>query len=614
MYSFDLSLIAASAVATVVVVLQWSRLGEMQARASALLVLAGIWVGSSIYVADLFAMTLFQYFRGPENENRFMVDVHTIYAWYANAFSTFLITISLVVFTRRFVIHTKHLEVLAEKLSDQKKQLDQASSLAKLGYCVFNTQSGDIEYCSDTHANNFCQTKEDYINEVSTPNSNLLFIHPHDRERVQQKYLDLRAGKSVVLEYRVSSRGGERLIREVTQPIIDKNGNVVREMMSSLDITQKHQTETELKITRQRLDAAITGASIGVFDVDIQNGVSTVSSTWRTLMGFEPGEDVNAQAEWLARVHPEDLPSVQKADVDCIAGKTARSEAEYRLRVADGTWRWMRSVAIPQDFTRGNTPQRLVGVQIDITKLKETDLIKREFVSTVSHELRTPLSSIHGALKLLLGKVSGDLPLEAVDLLKIAQRNSDRLVLLINDILDVEKLAAQKGVDFNILRSNIGDLVEKTIESVQPLSIASGITVDVRDLSQDSAAFVDADRFEQVLVNLVSNAIKFSPKNGLVRVKIERISTLMRVSVTDQGPGISPEFSGKVFERFSKASSSDAKFSQGAGLGLFISKQLVEQMGGQIGFRSEPNMATTFWIEFPTDANEPLVGATEVAA
>ena len=580
MFLFDLSLIAASAAATVVVVHQWSRLGEMQARASALLVLAGIWVGSSIYVADLFAMTLFQYLRGLENANRLMVDVHTIYAWYANAVSTFLITISLVIFTRRFVIHTGHLEELAEKLADQKKQLDQASSLAKLGYCVFNSESGNIEYCSDTHANNFCQTKKDYINGVSAPNSNLAFIHPNDRERVRQKYLDLRAGKSIVLEYRLSSRGGEKLIREVTQPIIDKNGNVVREMMSSLDITQQHQTETELKITRQRLDAAITGASIGIFDVDIQNGVSTVSSTWRTLMGFEPGEEVNAQAEWLARVHPEDLPCVQKADADCIAGKTARSEAEYRLRVADGTWRWMRSVAIPQEFIRGSTPQRLVGVQFDITQLKETDVIKREFVSTVSHELRTPLSSIHGALKLLLGKVSDDLPLEAVDLLKIAQRNSDRLVLLINDILDVEKLAAQKGVEFKIVRSNIVDLVEKTIESVQPLSIDSGITVDVVNHSQESAAFVDADRFEQVLVNLISNAIKFSQKNGLVRVIVERIGALIRVSVADQGPGISPEFSSKVFERFSKEPSSNAKFSQGAGLGLFISKQLVEQMGG----------------------------------
>ena len=175
-------------------------------------------------------------------------------------------------------------------------------------------------------------------------------------------------------------------------------------------------------------------------------------------------------------------------------------------------------------------------------------------------------------------------------------------------------MAAQKGVKFNIVRADIYDLVEKTIESVQPLSIESGIAVDARNFSQASAAFVDADRFEQVLVNLISNAIKFSPKNGLVRVKVERISALMRVSVTDQGPGIPPEFVGKLFERFSKAEASDDRFSQGAGLGLFISKQLVEQMGGQIGFRSEPNMATTFWIEFPTDANKLLVGVTEVAA
>ena len=262
-----------------------------------------------------------------------------------------------------------------------------------------------------------------------------------------------------------------------------------------------------------------------------------------------------------------------------------------------------------RDLKRECGTQRLVGVQLDITKQKETARRQKEFVSIVSHELRTPLSSIHGALGLLRGKMVNELPSEAVQLLSIAQRNSDRLVQLINDIIDIEKLTVKDGIQFNIVQSDIIELVEMTIESVRPLYTKVGIEIDLFKIGLSDVVFIDESRFEQVLVNLMSNAIKFSPQNGKVRITIECDSATTKVSVTDQGPGIPPEFSDSVFDRFTQADSSDSRHNQGAGLGLYISKQLVERMGGQIGFRSEPNVDTTFWVIFPNNRNKALMAA-----
>lgn len=244
-------------------------------------------------------------------------------------------------------------------------------------------------------------------------------------------------------------------------------------------------------------------------------------------------------------------------------------------------------------------PGRFVGVALeDVSQRKAVERLKDEFVSTVSHELRTPLTSIRGALGLMAGGVVGALPEHAVELLGIAQTNTERLVRLINDILDLDKIDAGK-FDLRVGPVRTEDLKSVVLEQMRPLASEAGVDISgaVRGLQEIIA---DEDRILQVLVNLLSNAIKFSPPDS--RVKLE-ISTLpsgnVRFAVIDQGPGISDIDKSRLFNRFQQLDSGDRRSKSGTGLGLAISKAIVEQHGGSIGVTSEPGQGSTFWFELP---------------
>jgi len=232
----------------------------------------------------------------------------------------------------------------------------------------------------------------------------------------------------------------------------------------------------------------------------------------------------------------------------------------------------------------------------DITDFKRIDRMKSEFVATVSHELRTPLTSIRGSLGLIAGGLAGPLPEKARSLVEIARDNCERLVRLVNDILDIEKLEAGQ-MPMHQQPESLKPLLEKAVTDNSGLAGQHEVAL-VLQCDADAAANIDADRFLQVMANLLSNAVRFSPRGASVRLQLRRDAGQARVEVTDQGPGIPPEFHGRIFQKFSQADSSNTRQKSGSGLGLSISKALVERMGGRIGYRSEPG-STTFFIEFP---------------
>jgi PAS domain S-box-containing protein len=234
----------------------------------------------------------------------------------------------------------------------------------------------------------------------------------------------------------------------------------------------------------------------------------------------------------------------------------------------------------------------------NITARKQMERMKDEFVATVSHELRTPLTSISGALALLIGNAAGELPLPAKRLLTIAHSNSERLVRLINDILDIEKLESGLVV-FHLSRVNVRSLIKRAIGATK--GFADGYNVRVRLETANTACAVraDADRFEQVITNLLSNAIKFSPKDGDVIVTIAQHGEVVRVSVRDHGPGISESFKSHIFQKFAQAHGGDARLKSGTGLGLSIAKQIALRLGGDVGFEDAPGSGTIFHVDLP---------------
>jgi len=331
--------------------------------------------------------------------------------------------------------------------------------------------------------------------------------------------------------------------------------------------------------------------------IDVEGRFRYVSPAWEGTLGWK-GEEIRSK-HYRELVHPEDW--------DATAGEAQRLrmggslvDFENRYAVKTGGWRWLswRAVLVAEKGL-------IYAVARDVSERKRVEQMKNDFISVVSHELRTPLTSIRGSLGLLAGGVAGELPEKARGLVDIASKNSDRLVRLINDILDVEKIeSGQMG--FRVVPQDLLTLVEQAVEANQPYGQPYGISLRIVDTARVLVR-VDADRMQQVLNNLLSNAVKFSPRGGVVEVGVTVEGGQARLRVTDRGKGIPPEFQARIFEKFAQADATSTRQRGGTGLGLSISRAIVERQGGTIWFETAPGLGTTFWVELPEWLAEPGV-------
>ncbi|NOK16646.1 ATP-binding protein [Corallococcus carmarthensis] len=304
------------------------------------------------------------------------------------------------------------------------------------------------------------------------------------------------------------------------------------------------------------------------------------------------------------------LPSVRAVGADFLSLALPASlaasqrEAVHAALLHDGGARRVETPCLRADgdvfpaeltFARvhADGPPRTTVFVRDLTERKAVERMKNEFVSTVSHELRTPLTSIRGSLGLLENGIVGELPSQALDMVRIARTNTERLIRLINDILDLEKMESGM-LELKLQPQTAQDLVEATLAGVQGMAETAHVTLrsDVEGAPQVKG---DRDRLIQVLTNLVSNAIKFSPQGSSVVVAAGFTGDgRVRFSVTDQGSGIPEEKLPRLFGRFQQLDASDTRSKGGTGLGLAISQAIVEQHGGRIEVNSPPGQGATF--------------------
>ncbi|MEC7816125.1 MAG: GAF domain-containing protein [Pseudomonadota bacterium] len=313
------------------------------------------------------------------------------------------------------------------------------------------------------------------------------------------------------------------------------------------------------------------------------------------IYGVNPEEVQHDASPVFDRIHPDDLDPIA-ASIQQSAEELSPWQRQYRVKGQSLDWDWVEGRANPERLPDGSTLWH--GYIVNINERRRVDMLKDQFVSTVSHELRTPLTSIAGALGLVLGGATGTLNSKTRGMLDIAQRNTQHLKRLINDLLDLEKFG-HGSVQLTVQRHLLKPLVNEAIEDIRPFAEDTKTHIRAEFEDNTTTAMLDAVRFKQALTNLLSNALKFSPAETSVYVRAYSVGDRVRVSVRDEGPGIPDHFRERVFERFAQADASVSRRSDGSGLGLAITKDILEAMGGRIMFESVTGQGTTFTVELP---------------
>jgi PAS domain S-box-containing protein len=385
---------------------------------------------------------------------------------------------------------------------------------------------------------------------------------------------------------------------------------------------EKQQADAVLE-GKIRLDATLATMAEGLAHVDSNGNLIYLNAAGERFLGYKV-EDLRGR-NMHDCVHWRDADGNPRSRDDCSVHAAVKSGEPVNNH--DDVFVCADNSLLPVSVC--SAPYIVDGVITgavvtfrDITGQKQLEAERKlaqtrvsEFYSTVSHELRTPLTSIRGALGLIAGGKAGVLSDKANQLVQIARSECDRLIRLINEILELRKIEAGK-LEFNLEPLSCRALVNDTILSIKNLSDTANIEID-SDFSQDEQTiFSDRDRFMQVLTNLLGNAIKFSPAGGKISVSVSRgASGMVRFAVKDNGSGIAADQLPKLFGKFQQLDSSDSRPKGGTGLGLAISKGIVEELGGQIGVESVVNQGSTFWFELPDVAYEevPADGGREGA-
>ncbi len=354
-----------------------------------------------------------------------------------------------------------------------------------------------------------------------------------------------------------------------------------------------HFRERALKESEEKYHLIFDSAPLGLVHYDNTGIITEFNERFVNIIG----EDKHNLANFSLLNDTHD-PNLRQAILNTLRGKFGQYEGKSNALGGDKD----KDIRLYCRGIQSEDGEILGGVSImeDITEDKRVERLKSEFVSTVSHELRTPLTAIRGAVGLLNEGMGGELPNEARKLTEISEVNTNRLLMLIDDILDISKIElGELSYDFHII--DVRRFLEEVVRVMETYARQHNVKLVLKRYCNDVFINADHDRMMQVMYNLLSNAVKFSPQNGSVIVSMECIDEGVKISITDSGPGIPKEFQGVLFERFTQFDSSDSRRTGGTGLGLNITKALVEKHHGRIDFETGTD-GTTFYIILPAQS------------
>jgi len=438
-------------------------------------------------------------------------------------------------------------------------------------------------------------------------------VHPDDRVLVRES--ERRAeqtGLHAVVHRIVRPDGAVRQVHELARAETDATGKTVRLTGTVQDITERVEAEVRLHETEERFAFAVEGAGDGVWDWDIFSGRMVLSGQYEAMLGYKNGEIAPTIDAWIDSVHPDDLKRTQRKLQDYLDGKDPAYVVELRLRCKDGGYKWIlcRGTVIERDGA--GKPRRMIGIHSDISerKLDEQALIaareqadranqaKSEFLSSMSHELRTPMNAILGFGQLM--EYDSTLSEEHQDNVQEILKAGHHLLGLINEVLDLAKVESGH-IDLSLEPVEVCPIVEECLSLVRTLADKRDIQLGHSGI-KGAAVRADRTRLKQVLLNLLSNAIKYNRDGGSVKMDLQREGAdRLRIRITDTGLGIPAERQAELFQPFSRLGA-EATEIEGTGIGLTITRRIVEMMGGTVDVESEVGVGSTFWIELPLEA------------
>lgn len=500
-------------------------------------------------------------------------------------------------------------------------RLESAAAAAGVGIWSIDLDTHEAEWNATMYAitgrtpHSRPPTMDQWIHEI---------VHPDDRQMMMARRDQLANAEhvSVELQYRVQRPDGELRWISSRSRLEKRNGHSVLFGLA-MDVTDRVRAETALRAAHERVALAARSVGMGTWEWNLETGAMVWDEGMFRLRNLEPGDQAPSEQERLAITHPDDAERV-RALAYKAAAESSSASYEFRIIWPDGTVRWLASRCTPLTDADGKG-RRLIGVNWDVTDAKNAQIrrqehelaqreskAKSEFLSRMSHELRTPLNAVLGFTQLLQLEGGGLSDLQRNQLRHI-HAAGEHLLSLINDVLDLSSLQSGQ-LKLELRPVPLQAVVDEALPLVE--AMARGQQVTVSAAAMDGIAHADRMRVRQVVINLLSNGIKYTPVGGQVTVSCETDATHVRLSVQDTGRGMTPDQLTHLFEPFNRLGV-ESQGIEGSGIGLALVKMLVDGMHGSISVTSRPLLGSTFVVTLPrwvADLPAPSPEAAPVVA